>query len=89
MLSYQELDQEAKLYGADIYILCKTANPPVAISNVPRWKKPQEKGGTSPTTRILKRLEAALQKVKFSNNDLPINGHTTNSKKINSKPRSE
>lgn len=64
MLSYQELDQQAREYGADIYILCKESNPPVAISNVPRWKKPRENGGTSPTTRILQRLEIALKKIK-------------------------
>lgn len=66
MLSYQELDQQARQYGADIYVLCKKAKPPVAVSNVPRWKKPREEGGTSPTTRILERLELALKKIKKS-----------------------
>ena len=60
MLSYQELDQEARQYGADIYVLCENAKPRVAISNVPRWKK----GETSPTSRILERLEKALNKIK-------------------------
>jgi len=64
MLSYQELDEAARKYGADIYDLCKMAEPPVAISNVPRWKKPKEDGGTSPTTSVLLRLEKALKKVK-------------------------
>lgn len=66
MLSYQELDEKAREFGADIYVLCKAANPPVAISNVPRWKKPRHLGGTSPTTRILERLEKALIEVKKS-----------------------
>lgn len=64
MLSYQELDQEARKCGANIYVLCKSAVPPVASSNVPRWKKSRAEGGTSPTTRILDRLEKALEKIK-------------------------